>query len=100
MSTPEWSSVVEELRQLGLVLTVTRLADGTLRLNQWRTIQYWPNAREADKRWSAVAGDDGDRLDKLKEFLLNPKKPLPIPSTQLGSAPAPGRGYPVPTTHS
>ncbi|EJW12383.1 hypothetical protein A33M_2146 [Rhodovulum sp. PH10] len=43
---------LDRLDELGLMLSATRLADGSIRLNQWRTIHYYGNESEIRSFWS------------------------------------------------
>jgi hypothetical protein len=72
MSSSIWLDVLRDLAKLGIRLSVTRLADGTLRLNCWRTVDYWGNRDAAEKHWSALMAQDPGRVEELKQFLLCP----------------------------
>ena len=51
---------LDRLNGLGLMLSATRLADGSIRLNQWRGINFYENEAEIKDVWmSNMAGQDG-----------------------------------------
>jgi hypothetical protein len=39
-------------------LTMTRLADGTYRVNRWRTPEAIRNAEQVERLWATHIGDD------------------------------------------
>ena len=55
---------VDRLNALGLMLSASRFADGSIRLNQWRAMHYYENEPAIKDIWSAeVAGHEGRILD-------------------------------------
>lgn len=69
MSDTDIRGLVERLSSLGLLLSVTPLADGSLRLNQWRTVRYYDNEAQVKTIWSeAVLGKAG-RQHEIAKFL-------------------------------
>lgn len=51
---------LDRLGGLGLMFSATRMADGSVRLNQWRGINYYENEAEIRTVWSdSVDGHDG-----------------------------------------
>lgn len=63
--------LVEELSRLGIELTATRLADGTIKLNRWRTIKYWNNVDAAESLWAASVESDRNNEQALKDLLTS-----------------------------
>jgi hypothetical protein len=62
--------LVDDLALLGLRLTVTRLCDGSIRLNRWRTIDYWSNSAAVEALWVEHIGDRHERIESVKNHLL------------------------------
>ena len=59
---------LDRLNALGLMLSATRLADGSIRLNQWRGINFYENEAEIKNVWmSNMAGQDGRMQDVARE---------------------------------
>ncbi|MBK5960747.1 hypothetical protein CCR97_21440 [Rhodoplanes elegans] len=55
---------LDRLGELGLLFSATRLADGSIRLNQWRGINYYENEPEIRRIWSdAMDGREGRAQD-------------------------------------
>lgn len=60
---------VDRLNALGLMLSATRFADGSLRLNQWRGMNYYENEAKIKAIWSnAVTGNDG-RIHDIARYV-------------------------------
>jgi hypothetical protein len=60
---------LDRLNDLGLMLSATRLADGTIRLNQWRGIKFYENEAEIRNVWmSNMAGHD-TRMQDVARYL-------------------------------
>ncbi|MFO1097308.1 MAG: hypothetical protein U1E81_03295 [Xanthobacteraceae bacterium] len=60
---------LDRLNALGLMLSATRLADGSIRLNQWRGINFYENEAEIKNVWmSNMAGQDG-RMQDVARYL-------------------------------
>jgi hypothetical protein len=60
---------VDRLNNLGLILSATRLADGSIRLNQWRGINFYENEAEIKNVWMAnIAGHD-TRMQDVARYL-------------------------------
>ena len=77
MTVQELEKLVEAFESLGMKLTVTPLADGSLRLNRWRMINYWSHAREAEAFWTERLGEDRERLAALTNFVASRKMSFP-----------------------
>ncbi len=60
---------LDRLNALGLMLSATRLADGSIRLNQWRGINFYENEAEIKDVWmSNMAGQDS-RMQDVARYL-------------------------------
>jgi hypothetical protein len=60
---------LDRLNELGLMLSASRLADGGIRLNQWRRINYYDNEAEIRNVWmSNLAGHD-TRVQDVARYL-------------------------------
>ena len=60
---------LDRLNALGLMLSATRLADGSIRLNQWRGINFYENEAEIKDVWmSNMARQDG-RMQDVARYL-------------------------------
>lgn len=60
---------LDRLNALGLMLSATRLADGSIRLNQWRGIKFYENEAEIKDVWmSNMAGQDA-RMQDVARYL-------------------------------
>ena len=60
---------LDRLNALGLMLSATRLADGSIRLNQWRGINFYENEAEIKDVWmSNMAGQDA-RMQDVARYL-------------------------------
>lgn len=69
MSDFKIKDFLDRLNNLGLMLSATRLADGTIRLNQWRGIKFYENEAEIRNVWmSNMAGHD-TRMQDVARYL-------------------------------
>ena len=60
---------LDRLNGLGLMLSATRLADGSIRLNQWLGINFYENEAEIRNVWmSNMAGHD-TRVQDVARYL-------------------------------
>jgi hypothetical protein len=60
---------LDQLHTLGLMLSATRLADGSIRLNQWRGVNFYENEAEIKNVWmSNMAGHD-TRMQDVARYL-------------------------------
>jgi hypothetical protein len=60
---------VDSLNALGLMLSATRFADGSIRLNQWRAMHYYENENQIKSIWSnTVTGNDG-RIHDIARYV-------------------------------
>ncbi len=61
--------LVDRLSALGLMLSATRFADGSIRLNQWRAMNYYENETQIKSIWSdTVSGNDG-RIHDIARYV-------------------------------
>lgn len=60
---------LDRLNGLGLMFSVSRLPDGTIRLNQWRGINYYENEAEIKDVWTShIVGHD-TRVQDVARYL-------------------------------
>lgn len=60
---------LDQLNDLGLTLSVSRLPDGTIRLNQWRGINYYENEAQIKDVWDAhIIGHDA-RVQDVARYI-------------------------------
>jgi hypothetical protein len=60
---------LDQLHTLGLMLSATRLADGSIRLNQWRGVNFYENEAEIKNVWmSNMVGHD-TRMQDVARYL-------------------------------
>lgn len=69
MSEFRADELVERLNKLGLMLTATRLADGSIRLNQWRTMNYYENEGQIKAIWSNYVSGNDARMREIAVFV-------------------------------
>jgi hypothetical protein len=69
MADSDISGLVERLSDLGLILSTTPLADGSLRLNQWRTVRYYDNEALIKTLWSESVVAKPGRAQEIARFL-------------------------------
>jgi hypothetical protein len=58
------------VERLGLRLTAVRLADGSVRLNRWRTADAVSNADRIEALWAAQIGENPDRVRELAAYII------------------------------
>ncbi|CAL8977882.1 hypothetical protein GJ689_01390 [Rhodoplanes serenus] len=67
---------LDRLGGLGLMFSATRMADGSIRLNQWRGINYYENEAEIRSIWSAsIDGREGRLQDVARYVELTQSRP-------------------------
>jgi hypothetical protein len=64
------TSFVSRLQEMGLKLTATRLADGSIRINKWKMPEAAERADEIDSLWTSAVGEDQARIDTLAKHLV------------------------------
>src|SRR3974390_99586 len=57
-------ALVTEIERLGLRLSATRLADGKVRLNRWRTPDGVINAQQIEDLWASQIGVGTERATR------------------------------------
>lgn len=75
MNNQDIARIVGDLEKLGLRLSVTRRLDGSLRLDRWRTMSYWSNADEAERRWTEIVARDPAAVEEIAGFMEHPDAP-------------------------
>ena len=60
---------LDQLSALGLMLSVSRLPDGTIRLNQWRGINYYENEAEIQDVWSTHIVGHNSRIQDVARYI-------------------------------
>ena len=69
MSEFKIKDFLDRLNYLGLMLSATRLADGSIRLNQWRRPNFYENEVEIKDMWTnSLAGHDA-RVRDVARYL-------------------------------
>ncbi|MBI5112289.1 MAG: hypothetical protein HZA68_09995 [Rhodovulum sp.] len=67
---------LDRLGGLGLMFSATRMADGSIRLNQWRGINYYENEAEIRSIWAAsIDGREGRLQDVARYVELTQSRP-------------------------
>jgi hypothetical protein len=70
MSEFDIDAFITELERLGVKLSTIRLADGTYRVNRWRTLDASAHAAQIEKLWATHIGDNKTRIRLLADRLL------------------------------
>lgn len=60
---------LDRLNDLGLMLSATRLADGSIRLNQWRRINFYENEAEIKNVWMTNMAGHDTRMQDVARYL-------------------------------
>ena len=69
MSEFKIKDFLDRLNHLGLVLSASRLADGRIRLSQWRRPNFYENEAEIKDFWTSnIAGRDA-RVQDVARYL-------------------------------
>lgn len=77
MSDFKIKDFLDRLSALGLMFSVNRLPDGTIRLNQWRKINYYENEAEIQEVWSShIVGHDSRIQDVARYIELTQNRQL------------------------
>ncbi|RAI37796.1 hypothetical protein [Rhodoplanes roseus] len=70
---------LDRLGSLGLLFSATRMADGSIRLNQWRGINYYDNEDEIRTIWSeAMTGHESRAQDIARYVELTQSRARPL----------------------
>jgi len=60
---------LDRLRKLGLMLSATRVADGSIRLSQWRWLSFYDNEAEIKNVWDANLDGNEMRVQDVARYL-------------------------------
>ena len=60
---------LDRLNNLGLMLSATRLADGSIRLNQWRRLNFYENEAEIKSVWMTNMAGHDTRMQDVARYL-------------------------------
>ena len=60
---------LERLSNLGLLLSATRVADGSIRLSQWRWLNFYENEAEIKDVWNANLDGQDTRVQDVARYL-------------------------------
>jgi hypothetical protein len=60
---------VDRLNALGLMLSATRFADGSIRLNQWRAVNYYENEAQIKTIWSSAMAASDSRMHDITRYV-------------------------------
>ena len=69
MSDFKIKDFLDRLNNLGLMLSATRLADGSIRLNQWRGINFYENEAEIKNVWMTNMAGHDTRMQDVARYL-------------------------------
>jgi len=69
MSEFKIKDFLDRLNYLGLMLSATRLADGSIRLNQWRRPNFYENEAEIKNIWSNNLAGQEARVQDVARYL-------------------------------
>lgn len=69
MSNTDIKGLVERLNSLGLILSAVPLADGSLRLTQWRTVRYYDNESLIKTIWTDAVLSKPGRQQEIAAFI-------------------------------
>jgi hypothetical protein len=60
---------LDRLSKLGLLLSATRMADGSIRLSQWRWLSFYENEAEIKDVWNANLAGHDTRVQDVARYL-------------------------------
>jgi hypothetical protein len=60
---------LDRLNTLGLMLSASRLADGSIRLNQWRGMNFYENEAEINNVWMSNLAGHYTRMHDVARYL-------------------------------
>lgn len=60
---------LDRMNGLGLLFSATRFADGSIRLNQWRSLNYYENEAEIRDLWTANMAGHATRVQDVARYL-------------------------------
>jgi len=70
MNAFDVESFVAEMDRMGVKLTAVPLADGTVRVNRWRTMVAVEHGYRIDHLWGSQVAHDRGRMETLAAHLL------------------------------
>ena len=70
MNAFDVESFVAEMDRMGVKLTAVPLADGTVRVNRWRTMQAVDHGHKSEHLWGSQVGHDQVRMESLAAHLM------------------------------
>ena len=70
MNAFDVESFITQMDQMGVKLTAVELADGTVRVNRWRTITAVEHGHRIDHLWGLQVGHDRGRMETLAAHLM------------------------------
>jgi hypothetical protein len=70
MNAFDAESFVAEMDRMGVKLTAVPLADGTVRVNRWRTMNAVEHGHKIDHLWGLRIGHDQTRMETLAAHLM------------------------------
>jgi hypothetical protein len=72
---------LDRLHGLGLMLSASRLADGSIRLNQWRAMNFYENEAEIKSVWTSNLAGHETRVQDVARYLeLTQRRSRFVPS--------------------
>lgn len=71
--------LVKRLNELGLMLSVTTMANGRLRLNEWKTARYFANETLIKELWSELVLNRPGRYLEIARYLASSPPLAPEP---------------------
>jgi hypothetical protein len=60
---------LDRLSKLGLMLSATRMADGSIRLTHWRWLSFYENEAEIKTVWDVNLNGQENRLQDVARYL-------------------------------
>jgi RNA-binding protein YlmH len=70
MNAFDVESFVAEMDRMGVRLSAVPLADGTVRVNRWRTMSAVEHGYRIDHLWGSQVAHDRARMDTLAAHLM------------------------------
>ena len=72
---------VADVERLGLMLRALPLADGSIRLNQWRMPNAIIHAQRIEALWALRIGENQDRVQQLAAHVMQRDAERPAPAS-------------------
>ena len=70
MNAFDVESFIAEMDRMGVKFTALPLADGTVRVNRWRTMSAVEHGHRIDHLWGSQVGHDQTRMETLAAHLM------------------------------